>query len=248
MKLLVDVGNSRIKWGVLHDSEIKEANASGYEKVHLPEVLEESWCSLETPSEIHVANVAGGAIAEYISLYTLSRWNIKPNYAAVTHSCAGVRNAYDDVDQLGIDRWLAILMAWQKTQSITCVVSCGTAITIDGIDGEGQHLGGIIVPGLNLMQDSLLQGTHGINIRNKYEAEGRFGNSTPSCVSNGAVYTVSSLVDRVLLDMEKEHGQEVCRIMTGGDAETINSFLKMKFEIDANLVLSGLALIAGPVS
>lgn len=242
MKLLVDVGNTRIKWALLDGGTLGECTARTYDLDKLPELLDDYWRDMPEPQQICVANVCGGEAAQAISAYVGRRWRLEPVYARVRTSEAGVTNAYRDITELGIDRWLGLVAAWNKYQAPLVVAGCGTAVTIDAVDGGGCHLGGLIVPGLRLMQNSLLSGTRGIATADTGGPVMDLGDSTASCVANGAAWAVVSALDRVGADMERKLGAGLQRLITGGDAATVNGLLKRQFIFEPNLVLEGLAI------
>ena len=98
-----------------------------------------------------------------------------PEFASSTDTAAGVRNGYSNPAQLGVDRWLAVIGAFHRHRDACCVVDAGTALTIDGVDATGQHLGGFIVPGPRLMVESLLTGTSDLADRWAWEEHARPG-------------------------------------------------------------------------
>ena len=125
------------------------------------------------------------------------------------------------------------------------VIDCGTAITIDAIAEDGTHLGGLIVPGMDLMTRSLTGNTPGVLIQDKHEQEvSLLGSSTEAAVSGGVLYTAVSLLDRVSLDLQAEMGDAVAILLTGGDAKRILPLLSCRPDYNPDLVLKGLAVFA----
>ena len=171
-------------------------------------------------------------------------WSQTPVFAAVERQRLGVTNAYTDFTQLGVDRWLALLAAWTTHRRPTCIVDCGTAVTIDGLDGQGRHLGGLIVPGFDLMQRLLIERTQGISVSGAGTPAADFGRSTGECVRNGAAVALAALIDRAAAWMSERHGDDLCHIITGGAAGQVLPLLQQRFELDADLVFRGLAVLA----
>lgn len=244
MKLLVDIGNSRIKWAYLVNRELKDPQAHDYKEVDINELLENAWQDKNKPEHIFISNVAGKGIADKVSTVINNKWEISPVFAQTEQQCAGVTNAYRDITQFGIDRWLAVITSWDQYHTPACVVSCGTAVTIDGISKSGLHLGGLIVPGLYMMQNQLIKETNGINTDICSRFKLKFGRSTSECINNGAVRTIVSLIDDVAEEMSKEYGDTLSCIITGGYAEQINTLLSIKFDHKPHLVLNGLAILS----
>ncbi|MFQ5660664.1 MAG: type III pantothenate kinase [Gammaproteobacteria bacterium] len=241
MNFLVDIGNSRLKWACLTGSKLQNHGSIEYTPKGLTDVLSGHWQGCPVPRQVSISSVAGEEVAKGISAVVKRLWNIHPVFARVERERCGVVNAYRDVTQLGIDRWLAMIAAWNRYLAPVCVVDCGTAITIDGVSAGGRHLGGLIIPGLELMQKSLINRAQGIKADIGFEPELAFGRSTPECLGNGAGYAVASLIDRVAGDLETGQGGSLCRVITGGHAEFINGLLLHKFDYHPDLVLNGLA-------
>jgi len=243
MNLLVDIGNSRIKWAQQSAAGLQSHCACAYNDTNLLESVERYWHILPRPRQVYIANVAGAEIASQMSTCVDSLWTMTPTFLSVSQAAAGVINGYDDISQLGIDRWLAMIAAWNHYQSSVCVVDCGTALTIDVVSASGQHAGGFIVPGLSLMSAALSSQTQQINSALNPELSLEPGQNTRDCVSNGALMSTISLIKHVLDKVMAEHGKSSRCIITGGYAEEIQRFLKFECDFDPNLVLNGMALI-----
>ena len=244
MKLLIDIGNSRIKWACLVDGQLRDPRALAHKNLDLQELLGSGCQGKQRPDQVYIANVAGRKIGSRLAAAMNNRWKMTPVFVEVKRRCRGVTNAYRDITQLGIDRWLAVVAAWNRTRKPVCIVNCGTALTIDGVSKSGRHLGGLIVPGLHLMQDQLTGATSDIKIETVRRFELKFGRTTTECVNNGAGRVAVALIENVVAEMMEQHGNELTCIITGGDAERINALLRKKFSYEPHLVLHGLALLA----
>lgn len=244
MKLLFDIGNSRIKWGYLRDNTLQNPAAVAYKDLQLDELFARILQSGEAPEQAYIANVGGRAIGASLAAAMGSKWNLTPVFVVVEPEFAGVTHAYQDISQLGVDRWLAIISAWTRYQSPVCVVSCGTAVTVDGVSASGAHLGGLIIPGVNMMQDMLARETSDIRAGPGTDFSPAFGRSTAECINSGAVRAVVSLVDDVAAEMADQYGERMSYVISGGYAEQINALLALKFDYDPYLVLRGLAIFA----
>lgn len=156
MKLLVDVGNSRTKWAFGAGGRfVEEGVAFAGEASSLTALLD----SRQLPEEIRIANVAGAQTGLRIAAILKERFGVEPVSAGSAAVGAGVRNGYSDPGQLGVDRWLALCAAFSRYQAPVCVVDAGTATTLDLVSATGEHQGGLILPGIELMQSALLRGT-----------------------------------------------------------------------------------------
>jgi type III pantothenate kinase len=156
MKLFVDIGNSRIKWAFgVAGRFVTGGEVSGNAEASLGDMLD----SRQLPEEIRIANVAGADVGLRIAGNLRKRFRVERVFAGSTAVGAGVRSGYSDPGQLGIDRWLALCGAFSRYQAPVCVVDAGTATTIDLVAVSGEHKGGLILPGIGLMQSALLRGT-----------------------------------------------------------------------------------------
>jgi len=265
VNLLIDIGNSRIKW-CLYNSVENEFGSEGamlHDKAELPALFSEQWGLLDNPDRVVISNVSGQQLAESMDAWVDKKWKIKTEYVKTEAFSHGVTNAYSDYSELGVDRWMAIIAAWQRFRQqgkAVCVVDCGTATTIDGISASGQHLGGFIIPGHTVMQEILINNTSDIKmakniltrkILRKETLPGKtlspvnFSSSTEEGVNSGCYLATISLIDSVVTSMQDDSGKQVNCIITGGDAEFVVEQLAGKFEYQPKLVLHGLAMLSG---
>lgn len=244
MNLLIDIGNSRIKWAFSAGITLNDHAAFEYKQKSMSELLEKHWHASASPDAVYIANVAGPGVEEIVSAVIRQKWQIKPLFIEAQRQCYGVVNAYKEASQLGVDRWLAIIAAWNRYRAPVCVIDCGTALTIDAVSADGQHLGGLIIPGLQMMRELLIKETHGIQADRNNKLSLGFGRCTTECITNGAACAIVSLVERMAEQLESEQGSKLCRIITGGYAAYVNDLLASEFDLDPYLVLNGLKLIA----
>lgn len=156
VKLLVDVGNSQLKWAFERAGGfIAQGNMRREDTVGFRALLESPYA----PTEIRVANVAGTSAGAAMAAALKERFGVVPVFATSAAAGAGVVNGYINPAQLGTDRWLGICAAYAGHRAALCVVDAGTATTIDLVSAAGQHLGGLILPGMALMQTALFAGT-----------------------------------------------------------------------------------------
>lgn len=244
MILLVDIGNSAIKWACTETYEkLLNADAGFYTRNLLSGVLDSKWKNIDCPEKILVSNVAGREIEQSLTQWCQENWQLEPDYLQVEDNICGVKLGYKDIRQLGVDRWLAIITAWNKFKNTLCIVDCGTALTIDGVSKSGQHLGGMILPGIELMQQSLLERTSGISDIKNLQGDDQLANNTQQGIASGTTMAMVSLIDRVVKNMQKNIDSRLACIITGGGAKNIINLLESQFEYDPHMVLLGLARI-----
>ncbi|MEJ2129337.1 MAG: type III pantothenate kinase [Woeseiaceae bacterium] len=245
--LLLDIGNSRIKWGVLEDGEIHRTGHIAHDQVG-----EKGLAALTSKLPRHVdavfaSNVAGTSFATRLSGVVGMHCNVDVHFARSEKQACGVTNSYRQPRRLGVDRWVAMIGAWAEFEDVCLVVDAGTAVTIDALDAGGQHLGGQIIPGVGLMAASLATRTSDIpNIQRRAAGQergtGMFANTTAGAVGQGALNAVVGAVERAARAMRHEVGEPAI-VLTGGDASRILKSLDDEAVHRPHLVLQGLARI-----
>lgn len=249
MILLVDLGNTRLKWALCEKrNKIDASAAEVYAEADIEALLTARWGAMQRPDRVVVASVATAA-CEKIAAWTQRVWALAPERVNAERRRFGVTNAYSEPQRLGVDRWLALVAARSKANGPVCVVDCGTAITIDIMDGEGKHLGGLIVPGLQMMRASLLKGTSCIAAA---AAEGSNGDiallarNTCDAVNAGTLYAAIAVIDRITADLAQELNEPLTRFICGGDAPCLLPLLAGEYRHEPDLVLFGLSVVAHP--
>jgi type III pantothenate kinase len=242
--LVADLGNTRLKWAsVKDDGELSGHGAVEHATTGLAQALEGGWGRLRKPSRLVVANVAGATAAGVLTGWAVGRWGVTPEVVVAREAAAGVRNAYPEPERLGADRWAALVGAWALCRGAACVVDCGSAVTADALSAEGDHLGGLILPGLALMRRSLLEGTAGV--RPVGEADvALLARNTAGAVAAGTLYALVAAIDRIATDLTAELGGRMETILTGGDAARLLPLLGRRWSHVPDLVLRGLAVLA----
>jgi type III pantothenate kinase len=145
-----------------------------------------------------------------------------------------------------VDRWLAMIGARSLDRGSLCIVSVGTAMTIDGLDASGRHLGGVIVPGPELMVASLLKNTSEIAQRAQLgtAADHLFADNTLGAIHQGAEHALAALVERSVRAIESELAQSPKLLLTGGAVARVAKAVSLPHQIIPDLVLRGLAVLA----
>ena len=246
MTLLVDLGNSRIKWASSHGKTIKFPGSKRHAGRDLSPVLDLVWGKKETPNKVLVANVAGGENRELLRIWIEKNWHFSPIFVESVEEQAGVKNHYVEPALLGVDRWMAMIAAHRKAKHSCCVVDCGTAITIDVVNQSGDHMGGLIVPGVETMRRSLMEGTASIrDIKSVSAGPTLLARDTQGAVIGGTLYTVIATIDRAMLDITSQIAGRMSYYLTGGDAKLLLPLLHEKFSYEQDLVLHGLNIASG---
>jgi type III pantothenate kinase len=238
--LIVDSGNTNVKWG-LYDGDGQKWLKRGLAPQGDTKSLERGWQSLQEPSRIIVSNVANAQAKENLS-ELFSSWSIEPCWVSARAYQCGVRNYYEDASQLGSDRWAALIAAWQQQRQGCLVVDAGTATTIDALSDTGEFLGGIITPGIDLMQKALTENTGTLKLEGGKFRD--YPDCTADAIYSGAVQATGGAVDRVAALLNSTLGREPKCMLSGGAAKQLQPHLNVSTTIVDNLVLEGLAVIA----
>jgi type III pantothenate kinase len=243
--LLVDVGNSRLKWACHVNGGLGETRALAHRGEPDAELFERAWADMVPPTRVVVSNVAGRHARDALHEWGCKRWGIAPEFPIAASAACGVINGYSEPGRLGIDRWAALLAAYRRYGGPLAVVDCGTAITVDAIARDGHHRGGLIAPGCTLMHRSLDAGTEGIGPTGR-NASGSLtlGVDTPSGVACGVLHGAVGFIEQALATAERVLGEVPQVVITGGDAATLIPFLTTSHPHEPELVLAGLALLA----
>ena len=233
MNLLIDMGNSRLKWATGDSRQLRVGESVPNEQINLSTLLK-LWQAL-TPKCVMIASVTANQHQNTVLEVVQCLWtNIEIKQVRSQAQGFGVTNAYIQPEKLGVDRWLALIAARQRYQTPVCIVDCGTAITIDLLDANGCHLGGFISAGLTLMKKSLVSGTSALCSDNSsYPLIP--AKATEAAIYGGTLYAALGLISQVSANYP-----DYLLILTGGDAELIAAHLNSKAIINPRLVLHGL--------
>lgn len=234
-RLLVDAGNTRLKWVRVENGVWQSPGQSGYDD------LSAFAASLHAGMTVWLASVASAANeTRVLHCLEAARANVHPLVSAAHFD--ELENGYAQPAQLGVDRWMALIAARARTREPVLVVSAGTALTVDAINDAGRFVGGVIVPGFRLMRDALLSGTARVRVQ-----QGQVRNF-PDCTQDA----VQTGVTRALLGViqaQRDHlaalagGLPHC-LLTGGDAPVLIDHLAGNVQHVPALVLEGVDCVA----
>jgi type III pantothenate kinase len=248
VRLLLDIGNTRLKWAVHNEHGLTAQQAIAHAELNAAALGARVFAPCGQISQLLVSNVAGAAMAEQVQQAARDCWQIEPIFfesnASDTVAGRTLRNAYTEPAKLGVDRWLAMLGAYAQSPAAALVVSVGTAMTLDAFTAEGQHLGGMIVPGPDLMMNSLMRNTSDIATRAQQGQHGDsfFADNTLGCLYQGAVHAATALIEAAYQRMRRDE-HEVRLLLTGGAVPQLERHLSMPVQVVPDLVLRGLAAL-----
>jgi type III pantothenate kinase len=248
MKLLIDAGNTRIKWAFVNAAGdwLRSGVLPVGQASELPSLFADSpeLLQMSALQQIWVSNVAGEEVARHIRNIAAGQ-PTRPRFVVAQETQCGVRNGYANAAKLGSDRWAALIAAWHLVHGKCLVVNCGTATTIDTLSGLGEFLGGLILPGVELMQRSLTDATDqlkSIYVEPEMGKYAQFPQNTVDAMFSGAIQAGCGAIQRqhALLG---NAGAPV--VLSGGAAEVLRGHLRnLPLRVVDNLVLQGLLLIS----
>ncbi|ASV97425.1 type III pantothenate kinase [Paraburkholderia aromaticivorans] len=254
--LLIDAGNSRIKWALV---QAGGAQIAGGALAHGGED-QPDWSNLPTPAGAWLSNVAGESVAKRIAALLDTRWPRLPltTIRACAQQC-GVTNRYTAPHTLGSDRWAGMIGAHAAFPGEHLLIATfGTATTLEALRADGCFVGGLIAPGWTLMMRSLGEHTAQLPTLDANAARGLldegtpdaarrgpfFATDTPRSLSAGCTLAQAGLIERMWRDLQEEWRVPVRLVVSGGAVDEVASALKVPHTRHDSLVLSGLALIA----
>lgn len=241
MKLVFDLGNSRCKWA-LADSRIQSSGAIAYSDGFVRN-LDQALGALSRPGYIAAVCVTDSSYLETLTKWVKRNWSLDVRRFSACSAQAGVTNTYDNPTQLGADRWAALIATRDRITGAACVVGCGTAVTVDALDARGTFRGGVILPGLRLQRDSLIQHTHSIRATDG-DASSCLALNTADAVASGTAFGLAGAIDRILDEQALSLGGSVPVLLTGGDAHRVQARLRHQTQLVPDLVLEGVVRMA----
>lgn len=236
MNLLLDLGNSRIKWALVLAGNLTRQGAGSLAE------LAQIWQGLPFPRRILGCSVVSAEQQAAVEAQARQLWNLSVQWAVPEREALGVRNHYD-ISRLGADRWMAVLGAhWQFPGEDLLVVSAGTAQVVDVLTAAGDFLGGTIQPGYQLMKDALADRT--ARLPRAAGAFACFPTATDDAIETGCLNALTGAIEAMRGRLQSAGASSVRVVLTGGDAGRLALRLDGLVAVVDNLPLQGLAALA----
>ena len=242
--LLIDHGNSRIKWALTTAADMAVGQAIDYRD---EETDFSSWEKLTSVQRVLVSNSAGPKAFAYLVNRCQKQWQLNPEPLQAKPEQCGVINSYLEPQTLGADRWLALIAARQIYQGSLAVIDCGTAVTCDALSKEGVFLGGVISAGPKIAADALVKKAAHLDL-DEMHYPGAFNTDTASAVSAGSLIFTVGGIEKVLNEFRSQLGDKIRVLMTGGWADTLAPLMDLDAAVYPDLVLQGIQFVAGKES
>lgn len=241
MRLLLDLGNTRLKWALQDGPDWHAHDALAWADVAA--LGDRHWRALPAPVAVFGASVVDDAREQAVAAQVRSVFGCEIHWLRTPAHACGVRNAYREPQRLGVDRFLAMVAAHAAGVGDCVLVGVGTALTLDALRAEGQHLGGWIAPGPRLMQQAVLGATAQV----RPGGEGVLADAadnTADAVYSGCWHAAAALVERFVARMAPRLGPSPHVRLDGGDAAALAPLLALPVERIEHGVLRGLAVWA----
>ena len=240
---MLDIGNTRVKWARLEAGKLAAQGAALHLDDQLDQALQHAFEG-EAPKRVLACNVAGPLIGKAVSDLCHDRYGLQPEFLISSAEQCGVKNGYTDPARLGADRWAALIGAFHRFGGPACVIDAGTAITVDAVGKRGLHMGGLIAPGPQSMRRALAGATAGLPDQGEGELM-LLAHDTRSGITSGGWQAAAGLVERMHAYLVATLGKDTRFILTGGDAVRLAKIVSAPFHLCPDLVLQGLAVVAG---
>lgn len=237
--LLFDAGNTRLKWARTEADGIVERGAIAWsELMHVD--WQQALPGASRARQVALAQVLAPERADVLRDALLSRFG-RVREVRSEASCAGLRSAYRHSERLGVDRWLGMLAAWQPGEALL-LANIGTALTLDAVDAQGQHLGGSILAGLQAMQSGLLNAAPGLQrLMDDDERECRlWADDSAMAIRSAPVFAATALIEMAARRLRHQLKTPLRCVVAGGDAAVVQAQLQIDCELRRDLVLEGL--------
>lgn len=248
MKLLLDLGNSRCKFAVVEKGKIEKYHTQSYGpfgKLYSVKSLCDKYADA---SGIIIGSVLSEEMNSQIKETLLKDGAKNIYFLNPVENSFDVKLAYANPSALGVDRVAAMIAANEKYSGNTCVIDCGTAVTLDVIDATGVHQGGVILPGVASMRKALLANTK-IAIDDEMKVEFNvLSSNSENAIHTGCISAVAGGIEYVVNKMASDYDSFDQVVLTGGDAGRINSYLSLAVQMDDTLVLDGLNVVSQKIN
>ncbi len=252
--LTIDIGNSRIKWALFQGNEIIDHGAVVYQNNKFEAALSNADLPVAS-NKLLISHVAGEELKDRLSNWLKKNDCNDFDFAQTRSAQCNIVNSYTVPASLGVDRWLALIAAFniggRGQAEAVCVVDCGTAITLDVLGANGHHIGGLIMPGYQTMYQSLISNTGNIQNPQKTEqsvsVKPRLACSTHEAVEQGCAQLIVHGLSAIIHSQQKRINEKMHCIVTGGDGQWVSENLASdNFEVENSynpfLVQQGLYL------
>jgi len=229
VNLLLDLGNTRLKWALCDRDHLQTMHAARLDEIQGLPSADAALLATSSADPQRLQRVQ--QLLQAAGFATVERVGPPRSDALLTL-------AYANPAALGVDRWLAMRAARAASSDGCLVVSVGTALTIDAIDDTGRHLGGTIVAGPNTMREALL--TRASHLHHQHGELIAWASNTADAVYSGPVFACAALIERQFRDLAQRSAATPRLLITGGGAAELLPALSLEAQAIPDLVLRGM--------
>jgi type III pantothenate kinase len=249
MLLVVDVGNTQTHFGTILDGKLLEHWRFATVRVSTADELGARLRALLELRGVGLADLDASIVSSTVPA-------LAPEWATMAERYLGHRMLvvgpgvrtgmplrYDNPREIGADRLVNAVAAYEKVKGACIVVDFGTAITYDPVSADGEYLGGIITPGIEISLEALTNRAAQLPKIDLGPPRSLIGKSTVDAIRSGIIYGFAGQVDAIVTRLRAELGPETEAIATGGLAGHIVPYTDTIDEVDELLTLEGLRLL-----
>ena len=246
--LLIDAGNSRLKWSLLHGGGRSAQQSCSYEPGKpVPAAalacLQALLAQQAGVEQLVLVHVLGHAFTTgLVALGERHHCRVLVVQSQAHH--AGVTNAYARPEHLGADRFVGLLAARRLVPAqAAIVIDCGTAVTLDGLQADGIHCGGLILPGLGLLGQALTSRTQAAHMAELDMSRPMvFADNTRQAMGSGCLLGLAGALEGIRRRMQMQLGADTVTLLCGGDAGRLHALLERPEQVRLvpDLLMAGL--------
>ncbi|MEM7304786.1 MAG: type III pantothenate kinase [Pseudomonadota bacterium] len=244
MKLLIDFGNTRFKWAILQGGRLGEMSAASYESDSPIDCLESilQTLPLDSANEVHVVSVLSEEFNSRFKKAANENYNIPVDFYFSHKEKYGVLLSYANPEDYGADRYASMVAVHHIFSGNKIVIDCGTAVTIDAIDQQGKHLGGIILAGEEILLASLADNAQRVFYDKPHTNPAYLNASTSDAVLAGAALGLKHSVWGIINEIRHDLADHIL-IFTGGNAARLDDSANQPYHTNSALILEGLKIM-----
>ncbi|MFZ1342100.1 type III pantothenate kinase [Thiothrix eikelboomii] len=246
--LLIDAGNSRLKWASFSKGQRSPQQAWPYGE-HLPQtgvlLHLQTLLAQQSVERIILVHVLGAAFTEALEAFCAQQ-AVGLSVVQAQAGVYGLELAYPNPAQFGVDRFVGLLAARKLLGSQAAIlIDCGTAVTVDALQADGKHLGGVILPGLQLLSDALIHRTQAAHMSaTPFEQAKVFNNNTLQSMGSGCLLSLVGALEGIGTRMQEQMTEPAQILLCGGDTELLTNHLRLRHLAYPEALMEGLVYVA----
>lgn len=241
MKLLVDIGNSRIKWAVAEHGSLRGPHDLLRPAGDPTPALAAAWGGLQ-PTAVAYCSVVPGSVTTALREWVGHRWGVDALEIRACGRGGPLTSGYREPARLGADRWANLHGVRVLLGAVDAViVDAGTAVTVDALRADGQHLGGAILAGLDASRAGLSVAAPTLPAAGDTTALPAV--DTATAIAGGTLAGLAGAIERVAEEVGRDLARPV-HLLTGGDANTLRPWLGDHWQYDELLTLRGVDAVS----